>query len=84
MRKSNLPEFWAVYQRTWTVQRKPVVSNAVCEQAEWDALEKAEPGVHTLVRGRIRTEKEAEELARGTSGDAYRNSPRNYSTKMAR
>jgi hypothetical protein len=84
MRKTNLAEYWAVYQRTWTVQRKQVVSNAVCEQGEWDALEKAEPGVHTLVRGRIRTEKEAEELARGASGDAYRSSPRNYSTKLVR
>jgi len=84
MRKISQPEFWAVYQRSWTFQRKQVVSTAVCEQTEWDALEKAEPGVHTLVRGRIRTEKEAEELARGTSGDAYRNSGRNYSTKTVR
>jgi hypothetical protein len=61
-----------VYQQTMRVSKKQVVSNAVCEQAEWDALEAAEPGVRTLVRGRIGTEEEAERLARGTSGDGYR------------
>jgi hypothetical protein len=71
MRKTHQAEFWVVYQRSWTVQRKQIMSNAVCEQGEWDALETAEPGVHTLVRGRIRSEREAEQLARGTSGDTF-------------
>jgi hypothetical protein len=84
MRKTNRAEYWVVYQRTWTIQRKQVVSNSVCEQAEWDALDSAEPGVHTLVRERIASEEAAERLARGTSGDGYRNSCHNYSTKTVR
>ncbi len=84
MRKTNRAELWVVYQRTWTVQRKLVVSNAVCEQGEWEALEQAEPGVYTLVRARIASEEEAEKLARGTSGDGYRNSVTNPSTKTVR
>jgi hypothetical protein len=43
--------------------------NAICDQAEWDALEAAAPGVHRLIRGGITNEAEAERLARGTSGD---------------
>jgi hypothetical protein len=59
---------WVVYQMT--VNGKPTGMNAVCEQIEWDAMEKAQPGLHTLVRKGISTETEAEILARGTSGNA--------------
>jgi hypothetical protein len=45
--------------------------NVVCEQREWDALEAAHPGHHTLLHAGLRTEQEAERLARGTSGDNY-------------
>jgi hypothetical protein len=72
MRKTTRAECWVVYQRTMTVSRKQVVSNAVCEQAVWHAMETAKPGVNTLIQGRIGTEEEAEKLARGTSGDDYR------------
>jgi hypothetical protein len=61
-----------VYQRTIKVSKKQFISNAVCEQGEWEAMELAEPGVNTLVRGRIGTEEEAEKLARGKSGDDYK------------
>jgi hypothetical protein len=44
--------------------------NAVCEQNEWDEMERARPGFHTLVRSGITSEAEAEKLARGTAGDA--------------
>jgi len=57
---------WVVYKRT--IHRKPAM-NAVCEQTEWDAMELATPGYHTLVRAGIQSEGEAELLARGTSGD---------------
>src|SRR5262249_32629167 len=40
--------------------------NAVCAQGEWDAMERANPGHHTLVKGGIATEGEAERLARST------------------
>jgi hypothetical protein len=52
-----------------TVRRKPCVVRAVCERTEWDAMELARPGYHTLVLGGIKSEPEAERLARGTAGD---------------
>jgi len=44
----------------------------VCEQREWEAMESANPGHRLLVHQGIKTEQEAEKLARGTAGDAYR------------
>jgi hypothetical protein len=44
--------------------------NAVCEQGEWDEIERRRPGNHTLLRSGLTSECEAERLARGTSGDA--------------
>lgn len=44
--------------------------NAICDQAEWDAMEAAAPGVNRLIRGGIMNEAEAERFARGTSGDS--------------
>ena len=58
-----------------TLHRKPA-ANAVCEQAEWDAMEQERPGYHTLIRGGIASEPEAERLARGTSGDRLRHLPK--------
>jgi hypothetical protein len=58
---------WVVYQMSLPDNAAPRM--AVCEQAEWDAMERVRPGRHTLVRGGIPTEAEAELLARGTSGD---------------
>jgi hypothetical protein len=58
---------WVVYEVT--VPRKPGGARAVCERSEWDALELARPGVHTLVLAGIASETEAEKLARGTAGD---------------
>ena len=58
---------------SWVVYRMPVRRThgmrAVCEQAEWDAMELAKPGYNTLIQGGIRNEGEAERLARGTSGE---------------
>jgi hypothetical protein len=59
---------WVVYQMT--VHGQPLGLNAVCEQGEWDEMERDRPGYHTLIRAGIRNECEAEKLARGTSGDA--------------
>jgi hypothetical protein len=53
---------WVVYQMT--VHGKPSGANAVCEQAEWDAMEHARVGYHQLVLDGIATETEAEKLAR--------------------
>ena len=51
------------------IHGKAEAMRAVCEQGEWDEMERARPGYHTLVRAGITNEGEAERLARGTSGD---------------
>ena len=56
------PGPWVVY-RMGAVMRQGG-QNAVCTQAEWDAMALATPGVHTLIRERIGNEGEAERLAR--------------------
>ena len=61
---------WVVSQMTLHGQAAP--RNAICEQIEWEAIERSRPGYHTLVRSGITNEAEAEKLARGTSGDAQR------------
>ena len=67
MKKSDEAVAWVVYQMK--IHGKADGMNAVCEQSEWDAMELAQPGHHTLIRGGITSEGEAERLARGTSGD---------------
>lgn len=62
-------ESWVVYRTTMTSHNKHLESNAVCEQGDWDAMQLANPGVHTLLQSGIANEAEAEKLARGTSGD---------------
>jgi hypothetical protein len=57
---------WVVYRMT--VHGKPSGAHAICAQAEWDAIESAQPGYHTLVRAGIASEGEAERLAREASG----------------
>ncbi len=61
---------WVVYKMA--VRGNPDGMNAVCEQGDWDAMELAKPGQHTLIRAGITNEGEAERLARGTSGDPVR------------
>lgn len=56
---------WVVYLMTG---KKTNGMKAVCEKTEWDALERAKPGLHHLVQEGIATETEAELLARGESG----------------
>jgi hypothetical protein len=53
---------WVVYQMT--IHNKPAGMKAVCEQGEWEAMELARPGYHTLIRAGIASEGEAERLAR--------------------
>ena len=63
---------WVVYRRAMTSKNKLYESNAVCRQAEWDAMDRSEPGVYTLVRAGFESESDAEKHARGTAGDTYR------------
>jgi hypothetical protein len=52
-----------------TIHGKASGINAVCSQNEWDTMEQAQPGHHTLVKAGIANEGEAERLARsGPSG----------------
>src|SRR3954466_8599588 len=62
MRKTEEVVSWVVYLKA--VLNNPGV-NAVCEQGEWDAMELANPGHHTLIKTGITNEGEAERLARG-------------------
>jgi hypothetical protein len=67
MRQIMKPEGWVVYSATVPHRVEPV--NAVCKQVEWEAMERAKPGQHQLIRAGIAHEGEAERLARGTRGD---------------
>jgi hypothetical protein len=60
-------ESWVVYRKV--VKGQAVEINAMCEVSEWDALQAAYPGLLTLIRYGIKSEGEAERLARGASGD---------------
>ena len=70
MRKVQTFSSWVVYQVS--AHGKLLGGNVVCGAEEWAAMEQAQPGQHTLVQGGIATEREAEMVARGTSGDAFR------------
>lgn len=58
-------ETWVVYLMTI---HKHGSMRAVCEQAEWDAMELIRPGYHQFIQGGFTSEAEAELLARGESG----------------
>ncbi len=68
MRETRRALIWVVYRMA--VQGKPEGVSAVCEQGEWEIMERDRPGHHTLVKGGITSEAEAEALARSTSGYA--------------
>ena len=67
---SNHAAMWVVYQKL--IHGKPTGLNAVCRQAEWDEMERLQPGVHTLVQAGITNEGEAERLARGPEPEKAR------------
>ncbi|MFO0966213.1 MAG: hypothetical protein U0793_11605 [Gemmataceae bacterium] len=58
---------WVVY--LMTVRNNPEGVRAVCDQSEWEKLQRDRPGYHKLIQDGIATENEADRLARGTSGD---------------
>ena len=62
MRNNEKSLLWVVYRMT--IHGKPGGMNAVCQQSEWEAMERAQPGYHTLVQAGITNEGEAERLAR--------------------
>ncbi len=81
MRQKAQCNAWVVYRMTTIVSRTPTEVNVVCEQEEWEGIQREKPDTHTLVRGGIATEEEAEKLARGTSGNPV---PRRGSAGHAR
>jgi hypothetical protein len=64
-KKQKMLVAWVVYKMNLAGAGGP---NAVCEQAEWDAMELAHPGHHTLIKAGITNEPEAERLARESPG----------------
>jgi len=64
-------ESWVVYTLTLGGKHRAGQGpcSAVCEQAEWDEMERADPGRYVLVKQGLTSEGEAERLARGSSGD---------------
>ena len=67
MRLTEESMSWVVYRMT--LKGKSSGFGAVCEQDEWDTMEHARPGYHTLVRAGITNEGEAEQLARNCPVD---------------
>jgi len=66
MRKTEEIVSWVVYRMT--IRGKAQGAIAICGQSEWEALELAQPGYHTLVQEGITSEVEAEKLARSQPG----------------
>jgi hypothetical protein len=62
MRKVEVPVAWVVFRMV--LQKNATGGVAICEQAEWDEMERLRPGYHTLIREGISSEVEAEKLAR--------------------
>jgi hypothetical protein len=62
MREIRTPSSWVVYRATF--DRKAEGLTAVCDQSEWEAKERAQPGRCILLKSGIATEGEAEQFAR--------------------
>jgi len=73
MRQIEKVMSWVVYRMT--IRGKPTRMNAVCEQVEWEAMERAQPGYHTLLLAGITNEGEAERLARTSPLDGDTGKP---------
>ena len=54
MRNTEESKVWVVYRMT--IHGKPTGMSAVCEQREWDAMERAQPGHHTLIMAGLTNE----------------------------
>jgi hypothetical protein len=70
MRKSDLSISWVVYRATF--DRKAEGMIAVCDQAEWEAIEQNQPGRCLLLKAGIASEGEAEQFARAEKMAAAR------------
>jgi hypothetical protein len=66
MDQAEQGRLWVVYRMTLHGKQDGVL--AVCDQGEWEAMEFARPGYHTLIRAGIANEGEAEKVARVAQG----------------
>lgn len=67
-------ESWVIYQ---LVTKGEVTGpNGVCEQADWEKMERIKPGGTVVIQQGIADEAVAERLARGTSGDPVKRVPK--------
>jgi hypothetical protein len=73
MRKTEKILSWVVYRMT--MKGKGSGMGTVCEQAEWEEMELAQPGYHTLVQAGIINEGVAERLARSVPVDSDQAKP---------
>jgi hypothetical protein len=53
---------WVVYERL--IHKQDTGPNAVCEQSDWDDMERIRPGSQNLIKAGIATEQEADRYAR--------------------
>lgn len=61
-------ESWVIYRAV--VDGKVTESNGVCDQAEWEAMERATPGGTFVIQSGIADEMVAERLARSASDES--------------
>ena len=60
--RAEMDQTWVVY--SMPLKNCPDPMRAVCEQREWEAMDRAKPGFYTLIQSGIENEGEAERLAR--------------------
>jgi hypothetical protein len=73
MRITQQPMSWVVYRMT--IHGKATGMKAVCEQGEWEIMERVQPGRHMLILAGITNEVEAERLARSSPVDGIKFKP---------
>lgn len=67
LHKVRRRESWVIYRAV--IKGEVAGPNGVCEQADWEAMERAKPGGTVVIQAGIADEAVAERRARGTSGD---------------
>jgi hypothetical protein len=67
LNKATRAESWVIYRQV--VGGEVIGPNGVCEQDEWESMERDEPGGAFVVQSGIADEMVAERLARGASGE---------------
>lgn len=77
--REHQPTEWVVYRAS--IKGQLSGQNAICSQQEWEAMESAAPGVHTLIREHIPNESTAEQLARSLQTPADPPPPRKRPAK---